>query len=834
MPKPANKVVSIKAGNPDSGNSQAGTHSALSAPLQKLRDRGRQMLLQLLQGMFDNADDALFELADKAQTNAEQNVYFESMRDIRLKRRMIEAAFAQLIPQAFTVVTVAANDADDEDNALEAGSLSLVQKDELEEQVAIDSIVARLLNSESDALRELTQRVDSLVAHTQIDENNNPVGPRVVCDSFMKACECLEVDLKSKLVVYKLFEKQLLTDFTTIHDDCNQLLRDEGILPGLSSSSKSSGKSGRARAAAQGQGEQAHSGVAANEEQVASDQVFSNVQNLLAQQQGYLLGQELLRNANWFLPGAAPELPRTQIFDLLGRAQNQMLSGTRSSQSALTGAADKPGILDVHGLLKSMLAEQDVQEQRSLGQVDFDAINLVSMLFQFILDDGNLADPMKALIARLQIPLLKAAMLDKSFFGTEGHPARKLLNQIATAALGWVPAEGKDKGKDPLLSKVQHVVDTVLGEYDQDQDVFARLLQDFELFLQQENKRASLLEKRAIDAADGKAKSAQARQLVQDTLDEKLANTRVPEVVEQLLREAWSNVMFLAYVRAGTDSDAWQDALGTAEQLLWSVADGVEDRSREQLLTVLPDLLRKLREGLTQISYDPFKMNALFTDLEQVHLRILGRQLNPDPEPNPEPDSSESTAELADTLDNERSPGSRADDPDLSLDDIDAALLQADDLPDSVELDADMDELLSDVDGLLGTEGLSPAMEDETSDVFESSGEGSPDDAQEHSVAVDVEATYIEMANRLRVGSWVEVRTEDQPRFRAKLAAKVPPEDTHIFVNRSGIKVLELPLRDLAGKLQLDAIRMLDDGALFDRALQSVITNLRSVKKPVA
>ena len=123
-----------------------------------------------------------------------------------------------------------------------------------------------------------------------------------------------------------------------------------------------------------------------------------------------------------------PMLSNDDLLNLLSTIQVQ-------SQPA-SNRADLPSQpLDVRQSLFN-LVNQNPQPQ-GIGRIDDDAINLVSMLFEFILDDRQLPTPMKALLARLQIPMLKVVVLDKSFFSRGGHSARRLLNELATAAIGW-------------------------------------------------------------------------------------------------------------------------------------------------------------------------------------------------------------------------------------------------------------------------------------------------------------------------------------------------------------------------------------------------------------
>lgn len=77
----------------------------MTAPLRHLQDKSRAELMKVVQAMFDKADDALFELVEKAESNSLQNLYFESMREVRLQRRAIESGFSDGLAQAFTALT---------------------------------------------------------------------------------------------------------------------------------------------------------------------------------------------------------------------------------------------------------------------------------------------------------------------------------------------------------------------------------------------------------------------------------------------------------------------------------------------------------------------------------------------------------------------------------------------------------------------------------------------------------------------------------------------------------------------------------------------------------
>ena len=225
---------------------------------------------------------------------------------------------------------------------------------------------------------------------------------------------------------------------------------------------------------------------------------------------------------------------------------------------------------DLQEQLGSLLSRVSAKtgKSRVVGEIDDDVINLVSMLFEFILDDRTLPDSLKALIGRLQIPLLKVAVIDKTFFSRGSHPARRLLNEIASAAMGW--GDQDEAQRDSLYQKIEQIVARLLNDFVDDPAIFSELLADFLAFIGDERRRSELLEQRTRDAEEGRAKAEIARQEVEYALNQRLLGKTLPEVVVRLLQEAWSKVLLLTCLKHGTQSEEWQAALDTMDDLVWA------------------------------------------------------------------------------------------------------------------------------------------------------------------------------------------------------------------------------------------------------------------------
>ena len=752
----------------------------LPVALTQVRDKAAQQLKQALQGLFDSADDSLFEMADRATSNVEQNSFFEAMRDLRLKRKTIERGFLQKIFEAFATLNQYEIGKAPVLDAVSFDGLSLVQDDQLEESVAVDAMVSKVMNRDGVALGHLTTRLNALVSK-KIDEKNNPLGPRALCEAFLEACRDLGVEIKVKLIIFKLFEKSVLGDLDQLYAEVNQQLITAGVLPEL----KSTPPRRNPERSAAGRGARTDGVAAADGSGGVGDEgmqeVFGVLQSLLAEVRGSGMPAREL-------PAGAVPISSNDLMRLLSHIQ-QRLPGKSAS------AADE---FDLRNQLESLLGRASAKsgKARVVGEVDEDVINLVSMLFEFILDDRTLPDSLKALIARLQIPMLKVAVLDKTFFSRGSHPARRLLNEIASAALGWVDQD--DAQRDTLYQRIDQVVQRLLNDFADDPAIFAELLAEFVAFTGDERRRSDLLEQRTRDAEEGRAKSELARQQVEQALNQRLLGKTLPEAVVRLLQEAWSKVLMLTCLKHGVESAQWQTVLVTMDELVWSVEPHDDPQARLRLLELVPGLLRSLREGLDSAGIDPFVTSEFFTRLEVLHVQAFQRFKRAMPAVVENAETSVPTlAEEAVQV--------------LPAADV-ASVLPLLELPASAELEP-VDE---------------PAMVEVVEEIILlAPGERREQEVEAH-LADDDEALL--QVDGLRVGSWVEFQEDEEHKLRCKLAAVIKPTGKFIFVNRTGMKVLEKTRMGLAVEFRRNAIRLLDDALLFDRALESVIGNLRRLK----
>ncbi|MFL0796844.1 MAG: DUF1631 domain-containing protein [Cellvibrionaceae bacterium] len=754
----------------------------------RLSEKAHNTLLPMLRSVFDKADDSLFELADKSTSNNDQNLYFEAMREIRVRRRAMEQAFTGNLQKSFQQQSLVGAQSGAVD-LISSDELSLVQHEDLEEMVAADAMVNKAAEKHEAAIEGLRVRIEQLVG-CKVSRQQHPISPRAICDAFLDATREMPVDIKAKLVFYKLFDKLVISNLDGFYQTLNQLLIDQGILPDLVIGRKQNTnrvKSSPPQTSDVAVGENT-STVSSNENVEAGNAVFGELQGLLHPAAGTM--------------GSGGAVSRDQL--LTNLSQLQMALPTQPS----SGPASP---LDVRGVLQ----EKGVQ----VAKVDDDVINLVSMLFGFIFDDQNLATPIKQLLGRLQLPLIRVALADKGFFDKDGHPARRLLNEMANMALGWEKEE--DLAEDKFYQTVQGVVESIASHEGEDAEFYTQQLNDLMAFSTREQRRAQVMERRLLDAERGKAQSQEARNVVNIEIEGVLLDATLPEDGESILREAWANVMFLQYLREGPESKAWESTIKTARELVVSLQPPQNREERQKLIKLIPGLLKQLRTGLEEISFNPFDMKELFEKLEKLHLTNLRAPL-----PEKAPVAEKVTSIEQATPDVERGSVQKAKVAESKI--VVKSTVEA-------NTQETVDKAVADEAKETANEATSqkpentipePVAEELENAAVVASSEAAYEDAL--GVIADSDLSrYRNLASQLTVGTWLQMEDAGGNPIRCRLAAYIKPTKKYIFVNRAGVKVAETSLDELAEALAEGSMSVMDDSQLFDRALESVIGDLR-------
>ncbi len=812
-------------------------------------------LQKSLTGMLDKAGDALWELAGSATDRDTRELYTKAKDSITSHRRTIEEQFRTRWLSEFESRS-SRNRKGDEFSKYDLSSLelNLVEEDDLDETLKTNEMAAKLRRYCDEELAALDQRVGVLLGDATLQGEANPFSPQAICNAYKATCKHVEPDSKLRTVFRKLFDDHVLDDIRSIYKDLNALLVQRSILPkiryGAQRSAGGVGPRGSGTAAAVAAAAEAYANVA-QAEGVANgggeQDFFSMLQGLMGVGRAVAgAGTAAVTGAigpavqvPGFPPilGAAPTggvamLQGAELVGSLTRIQHGDVSSIGGGSLPLAAQLVEPG---THNVLREL---KGTSFGTGLGQADGMTLDIVTMLFDQIFDDSKLPSAMKGLIGRLQIPMLKVALLDKTFFSKKSHPARKLLDALGDVALG-LPA---DFGTGtPLYTRLDGIIQRLVDGFQDSIDIFDALRVELEGVLEEENRRAEAEARATAQRMEQREKLEIARAVAQNEVRLRAESRQIPRAVLKFLATQWVKLLLVAHAKHGMDSEAYRTAVATMDLLIWSVTPMHHLEERRKLAAKLPGLLKRVNLGMQLVGTDETTRRVFFAKLMRCHTKVINGTASPaapaarlaQPMARPAAPQSDGAPTAGAALDSAL--------PLASLDfgaSLEAAAPAA---GTTVEAPAPASAPSADVDADIEPAEAPPEFAPVT--IRNPFGEGdieveeiSLSDIPGPAGGTQVPPSdaggdeYSQLATSLQEGVWVEFRDEDMRR-PARLSYISPLKGTYLFVNRQGKKVGEYSVYQLAREFRMGNAVVLDQVPLFDRAMTSLVGALKGAGK---
>ncbi|MBV1776718.1 DUF1631 domain-containing protein [Burkholderiaceae bacterium DAT-1] len=477
-----------------------------------------------------------------------------------------------------------------------------------------------------------------------------------------------------------------------------------------------------------------------------------------------------------------------------GNLGQQFLDSLNVLQSGETeGAIETLGELDVESLrsgranILHQIKTTDLGA--AMGHYDVMTVDIVAMLFDHVFDDPAIPSAMKALIGRLQIPVLKVAMLDTRFFARKQHPARRLLHVLSQAALDWRVEDGEDK----LFKQIAGAVDRIVHDFDENVALFESELVALEAYMASSAECAA--EESAEKAHDlAKAERHElAQAMASQLIEERCCSPDLNPLLIEFLREQWHPVLVSA---AANDQDAdseWRAVVGIMDDLLWSVAPKSGADSRAKLVNMLPGLLRSLGEHVDAVGIAPAKRDAFIASLVKIHTAAIRNGIKPSA-PAVEVVAAPELTSAAETLPSVV----MAPLPEVEVTEAEAGPLA--DLPPIPERlpGSSLTEAAFDLSSVRWDEGISKYQRYE-----------------------DV------VASQLRRGVWVMFTDESGEQMNARLTWVSPRRSRFLFTNRQGKNSIEFTLQALLERFRNETAAFVDAAPSVERAVNDMLERVQ-------
>jgi hypothetical protein len=770
-----------------------------TAMLDSCRDLVAARLAEELAHTLTRVVGELTELAGRMPSQGMYILYMDSMELTRNKGAFITASFKK---NFFTRYNEEKNRSHGGPglHELDASNLSLQEPDDLEESLAANTVANAIANTCGEELFGLGKRMGVLLDDPDLKLEQNPLGPNAIGVALLDALKDQNASVKIKLMLVTRINKHFPAQVRAVYQEINRYLVERNILPTIRlSMARGAPPSMPALAMAAGSAAGDAGAYAGGGASVSGQDMFAVLQQLMAY--GHA------RVSHLGIPG----LPMPAGLATGNKGDNvvgQARGGGQSIDPALlrTLTQIQQGHLegvDMGALNAGQLADgqvnvlrelQHTQAAGMLGQMEAMTLDIVVLVFDYILGDNRIPDAMKALIGRLQIPVLKVTMLDKSFFSQKAHPARRLLDLLAEAALGWDPTEGHESS---LYRKIREIVQRILDQFDDRLDVFSEAVSEFQAYQADEKQSSDELTSRSAQFLRDREQHELARVIAHDAVASSLLDQPTPTPIRQFLLGHWEARLAQVHVEKGEGSPDWDSTVTTMNELIWSLSPKTDKEERRKLIDLLPRLLKRLDAGIHALGLGGTARDAFFSDLVKCHAVAVKAGFHGDPGAAAAAMASAQAvvAEL---------PSAQATATALDFEDI--PVLTEEVAPDPVllreiaavqsEPDADVEEIT--ISGVRG-------------EAWDEPGDGH----------------FETLVKHLKRGVWIDFTQDDGNLLRAKLAWISPLQGTYLFTNRLGQRAVSINAKGLAAKFRENHAKVIDNVPLIDRAVNNVFAHFQ-------
>ncbi len=502
---------------------------------------------------------------------------------------------------------------------LDGMSLTLIDVSEVERILLLDRVAQRFASHYESSVGILTQRIGALLGPDLVSQSCNPFRPAVFVRAFLVAWEKCGLDAEASQDLILALHPQHCIDLNPLYRDLNAALEQAGIearplhrirraQAGTSSSMPLTGDpAAPAPAVAQSSPmSTGGDGLESGQTRSAWGNLAPTGRPIAAHARQFLQRLGFASPANVAGNSVRDHDPEGEAGQRAFVAADPEFMGYLEDLQAGAGAQFSFPILEGeelagHRILRHMRERDEV---RRAPELDRGTVDALAEVFDFVFADPAIPLQLKFVIGRLQIPVLKAAMIDRDFFLSASHPARRLVDALAQASVAWTPGKGEN---DPLYVSIERTVKRVLTEFEDDLALFDELLLEFtEFLLEAEQQAQRHIEPAASQEQVGESWEqalAHADEVVHACVQALPAELPLAPFLAPFLATQWREVMARAWLEAPSGTAPWERNLKVMDQLVWSTQPKTGAQERRQLVAALPDLVRDLNAGLDAIDW---------------------------------------------------------------------------------------------------------------------------------------------------------------------------------------------------------------------------------------
>jgi hypothetical protein len=575
--------------------------------LENVFNRLSVQLLQKVSLMLNNADISLQTLTENAESDDIQSKCSELVRILRLERSNIDKALSTAI-----------NEKINNKEKSQSDELSLVDEDDMEEMVAISSLYSNAMNIYGQEVINLQARFEYIELSCSEKLDKQALDPRHIGEAFQTALKQLDFTLELKLLLFKLFDMEVCSRLGEMYKSLNQVFIDAGVMPEVVYQARNPDSD---TVVDTDKSQQNNSGMTVRQVNYYDPQ--KNIADHYIPRSKEDISYFISQFMNGFTTAEGEDVPES--FSIIPTdkdnhncySRKELMSALSKLQSKFIDSKKAFDRIGAEQIKRAIMADMGSRNGGAVTKrvhvLDERSIDFVGMMFRAITKDESISSIITNLLMRLQIPVVKVAMLDQSLFSNDEHPARETLDLISEAGKGITDKNNR------VYNELNSIVNSVLQEYNIDIDSFEsaaaalHTLINTEKEIAAENERT---EQRVIIRQH-------ARDVVLTEMRFLTSNKKLPKNVQALILKHYPTMMCKRYIQHGKESSEWLVSIMLLK-LLMKCLQPINSKAQWQLLkNNHAPLVEAVNDELYETQQDKEEIDAQISALKRTFLKML-------------------------------------------------------------------------------------------------------------------------------------------------------------------------------------------------------------------
>ncbi len=618
--------------------------------VEQINNNLKNFLHTCLQECFSLAKDNNFRLQITETSSQIRDEAF----DLFLERQHVVASefYVEVESRFYTSSSVIARA-----RTIDQSQVRSIETGIIELTLAVDNLINRSEERHKETLEELELRLQELSHLAHLNFNVRCMHPQDFYPLFQNAIAPLNISADGKILLCKLLYQQISPKLSSFYTEINQFLIDMEILP----STESINEVKTTPPSLEPTNAENNSALDSSEMRISTGQFFAPVEQEFWEQDSSHVHAKAQEPSSQILEKDYDEVQGEKIskefesiaMDVYGPghsgldqntvslilqpyspdnrsesspAQRRQFVYALSTVQRVEAASDAIFKADqIKTAVRRTLHEKGALDAVEIVNNEEKVIDFVSTIFQVILDDDTLCDAIKALLAKLQISVIKLALVDFTFFQNPKHPARRLLNRLTSIGIGVT-------GKEELLfNKLKSVVHLITENFETDVHIFEIALsevQKLDIFSLEQAREA---EEKAQIKAKIKAKRSSARRVVIHTIKKYLKDKQLPNLMIEFCLKCWAPHMGIIYMKHGKKSKEWRTSVRTLRRVI-EVSQGAHSLyDVRQYIKKPNEFFNDIRSELEYLSSKKQEFDEIIESAEiwyLTHLRDIEQEAN--------------------------------------------------------------------------------------------------------------------------------------------------------------------------------------------------------------